>query len=39
MVVGILSEGFAKGWLEGATILLAVVIIVSVSAGNDYIKE
>ena len=39
LVIGILREGFEKGWLEGTTIYLAVVIIVSVAAGNDYVKE
>ncbi|EGR29603.1 hypothetical protein IMG5_152530 [Ichthyophthirius multifiliis] len=38
-VIGIIEEGFAKGWIEGATILIAIVIIVSVSAGNNYVKE
>jgi Ca2+ transporting ATPase len=39
LVLGILTEGLAEGWLEGASILLAVVIIISVTAGNNYIKE
>ncbi|EWS72210.1 calcium-translocating P-type ATPase, PMCA-type protein (macronuclear) [Tetrahymena thermophila SB210] len=37
--IGILEDGLAKGWMEGATILIAVLIIVSISAGNNYIKE
>lgn len=37
--IGILQEGLASGWMEGATILLAVVLIVSVTATNNYIKE
>lgn len=39
LVLGILTEGLAEGWLEGASILLAVVIIITVTAGNNYIKE
>ncbi len=39
LVLGIATEGWAKGWLEGASILVAVVIIVTVTAGNDYLKE
>jgi Ca2+ transporting ATPase len=39
LVLGILTEGLAEGWLEGASILLAVVIIVTVTSGNNYIKE
>lgn len=27
------------GWIEGTAILSAVVIVVSVGAGNDYVKE
>jgi Ca2+ transporting ATPase len=38
LVLGILTEGLAEGWLEGASILLAVVIIITVTAGNNYIK-
>jgi Ca2+ transporting ATPase len=39
LVLGIATEGIREGWLEGASILVAVVIIVSVTAGNNYIKE
>lgn len=38
-VVGILEEGLSTGWMEGASIILAVVLIVTVSAGNNYAKE
>ena len=39
LVLGILTEGLAEGWMEGASILIAVVIIVAVTAGNNYVKE
>lgn len=39
LTIGIIKEGLAKGWIEGFTIYVAVVIIVSVTAGNDYAKE
>ena len=39
LVLGILTEGLAEGWMEGASILIAVVIIVGVTAGNNYVKE
>jgi Ca2+ transporting ATPase len=39
LVLGILTEGLAEGWMEGASILIAVVIIVTVTSGNNYIKE
>lgn len=32
-------HGIKEGWLEGASIILAVVIISAVTAGNDYMKE
>lgn len=34
-----IKDGPAKGWVEGATIVIAVIIIVSVTAGNNYLKE
>jgi len=37
--IGVINDGWQTGWLEGATILLAVVIIVSVQSGNAYVKE
>lgn len=39
LVLGIATEGLREGWLEGASILVAVVIIVSVTSINNYIKE
>ena len=34
LILGILSHGIKSGWLEGVSIILAVVIISSVTAGN-----
>ena len=39
LVLGILTEGLAEGWMEGASIPIAVIIIVTVTSGNNYIKE
>lgn len=39
LVLGIATEGLADGWMEGASIIIAVVIIVTVTSGNNYIKE
>jgi len=39
LVLGIATEGLAEGWMEGTSILAAVVIIISVTAGNNWIKE
>lgn len=37
--MGIIQDGWEHGWYEGVTILLAICIIVSVTAGNNYMKE
>lgn len=39
LVLGIATEGIKEGWLEGASILIAVIIIVTVTSANNYIKE
>lgn len=39
LLIGIWREGLEKGWYEGVTIYLAVIIIVTVTAANDYMKE
>ncbi|CAD8175993.1 unnamed protein product [Paramecium pentaurelia] len=38
-IIGIINEGIKTGWTEGATIFLAVFLIVSITAGNNYLKE
>lgn len=37
--IGIWREGLEKGWYEGVTIYLAIVIIVTVTSTNDYMKD
>ena len=37
--LGVIQNGWAHGFQEGAGILIAIVIIVIVSVGNDYQKE
>jgi hypothetical protein len=39
LTIGLLKEGVQKGWYEGVTIYLAIIIIVTVTAANDYMKE
>ena len=39
LVLGVATEGWAHGWMEGTSILMAVVIIVTVTSGNNWIKE
>ena len=37
--VGICNDGFAIGWVDGVSILVAIVIIVVVTVANDLAKE
>lgn len=39
LAIGIWKEGLAKGWYEGVTIYFAILIIVTVTATNDYVKD
>ena len=39
VIIGIYQEGWAHGWVDGVAIYGAVVIIVSIAAGNNYSKE
>lgn len=39
LAIGIWREGIEKGWYEGVTIYFAIVIIVTVTATNDYMKD
>ena len=39
LIIGIIQSGWTHGWIEGSSIYLAVVIIVSVTSGNNYVKE
>lgn len=36
---GIYMDGWGHGWVDGAAIWGAVIIIVSIAAGNNYSKE
>jgi hypothetical protein len=38
LTLGIATHGWAEGWLEGFSILLAVIIITAVASGNNYNK-
>ena len=37
--LGIIKVGWAHGFQEGAGIVIAILIIVLVTVGNDYFKE
>jgi P-type Ca2+ transporter type 2C len=39
LVLGVATHGLKSGWLEGVSIILAVVIISAVTSGNEYFKE
>lgn len=39
MVVGIYNDGFALGWIDGTSIIVAIIIIVIVTVANDMAKE
>lgn len=39
LILGIATEGLAEGWIEGVSIIAAVIIIVSVTSFNNYVKE
>lgn len=48
LIIGVWTEGWKEvniilyniqGWLDGMAIFIAVIIIVSVTAGNNYIKD
>jgi Ca2+ transporting ATPase len=39
LILGVMTHGIKEGWLEGVSILLAVVIIVAVTSFNNYMKE
>jgi Ca2+-transporting ATPase len=39
LAIGIWEHGAEEGWIEGGAILIAVFLVASVSAGNDYSKE
>lgn len=36
---GMLAEGAAWGWVQGASIYFAILVIVCVTAGNDWMKD
>jgi uncharacterized ion transporter superfamily protein YfcC len=39
LTIGVVQHGWQSGWVEGAAIFMAVGIIVTVTAGNNYLKE
>lgn len=39
LIIGVVQHGWRSGWIEGTSIFFAVTVIVSVTAGNNYVKE
>jgi len=39
LVIGVLHEGLAKGWIEGTAIFFAVFVVVSITSFNNWSKE
>jgi P-type Ca2+ transporter type 2B len=39
LIIGVVQHGWRSGWVEGTSIFFAVTVIVSVTAGNNYVKE
>lgn len=39
LIIGIITEGIEKGWIEGLAIMIAIIIIVSVTTINNYLKD
>jgi Ca2+ transporting ATPase len=38
-MIGIVENGIETGWIDGLSIYIAVIIIVTVTSGNNYMKE
>ena len=39
LIIGVVQHGWKQGWIEGTSIFFAVFVIVTVTAGNNYVKE
>jgi calcium-translocating P-type ATPase len=39
LLIGVADKGLAEGWIEGLAIFIAVIIIVSVTAFNTYLRD
>jgi Ca2+ transporting ATPase len=39
IIIGIIQHGFPDGMLEGTSILIALLIIIVVNSGNNYVSE
>ena len=39
LIIGIAKDGIHEGWIEGTSIMIALVIIIVVNSGNNYMSE
>lgn len=39
MIIGLIQEGWPKGIIEGTSIIISLMIIISVNSGNNYMSE
>ena len=39
VITGMVNNGAAWGWMEGVSIWMAILIIVTISAANDWMKD
>ena len=39
MVINLIQEGWPKGIIEGVSIIISLLIIITVNSGNNYISE
>lgn len=39
IIIGLIKDGFPNGLIEGVSICIALVIIITVTSGNNWISE
>jgi P-type Ca2+ transporter type 2C len=39
VIIGLIKEGFPDGLIEGASIMIALLLIIIVNSGNNYVSE
>lgn len=39
LILGIINEGLARGWIEGVSIFIAIAIILIVNTSQNYLRE
>lgn len=39
LILGVINEGWARGWIEGVSIFIAIAIILIVNTSQNYLRE